>query len=172
MAKRSPLDILVNSSILIQEPNATALLNGRYIEDGEGPRYLVKAYLQRSEGDGTDDGELPSFGNRASSGGGSTSTWLFRGYGIEYTEVPSTFNHGDNEDGYTYQSILTSSDAPAIKIPIYPNLKVSLRHGTLPIIHKSEVVMIGGKYQGLGPDKTIYVELRGIPIVLRGSMVR
>lgn len=174
MAIRSPLGELINSSILMNEDIGFQQLNGRYITSETGKNYLIKAYLERSSGEGTDDGELPSFGNRASSGGGSTSTWLFRGYIMSYCEVPATFKHGQSEDNFRYNSVLGSSTSTEniLQIPIVPNKRVSIRHGNLQIIHNSEIVMVGGKYQGLGPDKTIYVELKGVPVVIRGSMVR
>ena len=173
--RRSPLTRLVNSTILVEDRGSSILNNGRY-ESNNGSRYLVKAYLQRAEGDGTDDGELPSWGSRASSGGGITSTWLLRGYGIEYARVSDGFEHGSAESfaeerSLRYESILTDSTSPRLVIPMYVNQKCTVKHGTQTTLYDSEIVMIGGKYQGLGPDSTIYFELQGIPLSIRGSLI-
>lgn len=166
---RSPLTTLLNSEISVNISSIPAIVNGRYGE-GMQQRYVLKAYLQRGAGEGTDDGELPSYGSRASSGGGATSSWLFRGYILEYTKVPNDFELGSRLGGYKFESILTDGDAPKVAIPLYPSMQCKLRHGDMRTIHNAEIVMIGGRYQGLGPDRTIYMELRGVQVLIKGSL--
>ena len=167
MARLSPLTPLINSSILINTPAETTLVSARF-QASAGPRYLVKSYLQRQDGSGTDDGEAPTFGSRSSSGGGMTSTWTFRGYAISYAIVSSDFQHGNDETGLTFLSIL-NNDATGLAIPLISSMKCTIRHGSLGYLHTGELTLIGGRYQGLGPDATIYYELQGVPMTLRAG---
>lgn len=163
----SPLRPLINSSIVISSPGETVLSSARYTAP-EGPRYLIKTYLQRQDGEGTDDGQIPSYGSRSSSGGGITSTWTFRGYLVSYAIISNTFKHGDDETGLEYFSILNDS-SNGIAIPVYGGCQCTIRHGTLGYLHNGDITIVGGRYQGLGPDTVIYYELQGIPITVRGN---
>lgn len=166
--RRSPLEQLINSSILIETPSETVLSNGRF-DAPIAHRYLVKTYLQREDGEGTDDGQIPSYGSRSSSGGGLTSTWTFRGYILSYVEVSSTYKHGTSEAGLIWEPIINSTN-DGIMIPIIPRMKCTIRHGNSGMLYYGDITIVGGKYQGLGPDTTIYYELQGAPITLRGNV--
>ena len=166
----TPLRDLMNSSVLLEIPGVNGLVNGRYQSTGGEVRYLIRSYLQRIEGRGTSDGRQNTFGSDETTGGGATSAYLLRGYAIEFSVVLPGFEHGvTDESSLTYTSILTPDLSPVLAIPIKNRLACTIRHGDYPQIFQGKLINIGGKYQGQGPDRTIYYELKGIPIALDAS---
>ena len=152
---------------MVTVPGVSAFIDGRYQSGGGDVRYLIRAYLQRIEGRGTSDGRQNTFGSKATTGGGATSTYLLRGYAIEFTVPPVDFDHGiDDEAALVYTNILSPTLDPQLVIPVKNQLDCTIRHGDYPSLFKGKLVNIGGKYQGQGPDKTIYYELQAIPITL------
>lgn len=168
MPTTSPLYQLVNSSVLIEVPAAPGIIDGRYTDTGAPTKYLIRSYLQRIEGTGTSSGQQRTFGARATTGGGATNGWLLRGYGIEYyiVQPADNFVHGvSSETNFTYSPVFVGNP-PVLQLPVLNNSRVTIRHGTYPKIFRGVVKSIGGKYQGQGPDETIYYELQGVPVAL------
>ena len=146
----SPLDQLKNSSVLVQTYQPTTFQNGRYQKPKDGPKYLIRSYLQRIEGRGTSTGEARTWGSSSSLGGGRTSGWLLKGYAIEYYEVQpgDNFIHGESDESvFTYTSIVTPGNNPTIAIPVRNGMEVSVRHGKLADVYQSKIIIIGGRYQ-------------------------
>jgi len=167
---KSPLYQLINSSVLIEIPAAPGIINGKYTDTGSATRYLIRSYLQRIEGTGTSTGQQRTFGALVTTGGGATNSWLLRGYGIEYYQLQpaDNFVHGASEENFNYSPILVGNP-PSLAIGLLNNARVTVRHGNYPKIFRGTLKSIGGKYQGEGPDKTIYYELQGIPVSIGSS---
>lgn len=160
---------LINSRVMVTELGASEVMNGRLYASNEA-RYILRGFLTRAMGEGTDDGELPSWGSRASSGGGVTSVFLYRGYITEYATVSSNyeFSNYSTDQGLVYRTILSESSYNP-RINIYRGMPATLRHGSSGFMETGSVVIFGGRYGGSGIDEILYKELRAIPIIIKAS---
>lgn len=175
MPQESPLTDLKNSSVLVTLPSTIQQVDGRYTDAGVEEQYLIRSYLQRAEGKGTEDGRQNTFGSKATTGGGATSSWVLRGYAIEYVEILPEYGfiHGTTDESqYAYLSLVSGGPTDTVlDLPLRNNYRVSVRHGNYPDIFEGIITNIGGKYQGLGPDQTIYYELQAVPITLSSAAI-
>jgi len=161
----SPLLPYANSAILIESEGAIAVTGGR-IAAANGTRYLIKAFLKREQSDGVETGgtKTPS---RAQAGsvlpGGSGEFYLYRGYALQYTTVPSTFVLGESdESSLIYTTIQQQYEW------MLPGQSVKLRFGNDRILN-SQIERSSGTYGGKGIDSIIYSEIDGVEIQIIGA---
>lgn len=163
----SPLAFIVNSRILLQAEGSTvSVTNGRISVD-DGAKYLLKAYLKRYDSTTAETGavKIPRRGDvRDTFTGGSGDSHLYRGYAISYATVGAGFTIGDDESGLTFVDITTP------QAYIQPGMKCDLVFGDDRRM-TGEVETSSGKFGGDGIDVTIYKEVGGIPVTIRGGML-
>lgn len=163
----SPLSGLVNSLIVYEVRMPTLLMGGRYESSG-GSKYILRGFLKvESSKVGASSGELDSWGRRVSVGG-ITDGYYYRGYVLEYCEMPSGFELGvSSVDNLDFVSVLDSSFDNNV-IDFSNGSRIRLQHGTVSVID-AEVTRWGGRYNSVGIDEIVYNELGGMPILLKGS---
>ena len=105
----SPLYPYINSRILVPSLGAVTQEAGRWVE-APGDSYLVKCFLKRAQYGGVSSGSKPLPLESQLDGnmlpGGSGDQFYYRGYALEFTTVPPTFDlESGAETGLTFQQV-------------------------------------------------------------------
>lgn len=172
----SPLDIIQNASIVITVNTAgePILQDGRYIS-GPSTRYLMQCYLYRTQATSraTGIGFSSDFKDDIKDGA-NLSTHTYKGYIIRYGSISNEFQHGVSNEGIiNYQDVIDSNGNISSGFP-NNNLRsindTTLRLGEYGVIN-CRIINLGGVYGSSGIDRTLYSELKGVPISVIGSQV-
>lgn len=164
---QGPLLELANSSIYISgSSNAPEVIDGRYVNTGNGYGYLISCYCTRTQAPSSSSMLGVYRENGPKLMGVDVMKFLYRGYCLRYASVSSNFEHGiSNETNLVYNDVIGWSQFNNI---VLRNIKCSFRLGP-QVINDSYIEIVGGVYGSVGIDQIIYQELRGIPITLRGT---
>ena len=163
----SPLAPYINSRLLVPFQGEVSIVNGRWTETA-GNSYLVKMFIKRAQYSGVSSGSKPlplaSQLDGEMMPGASGDGFYYRGYALEYVEVPSTWDlESSDETGLVFQQVLTQ----------YPWLatgtECKFRFGQDPIMEVAKIQRSSGIFGGEGIDEIIYKEIGGVQIQITGG---
>ena len=91
----SPLAPYINGRLLVPGQGAVTNVDGRWVE-AAGDSYLVKVFIKRAQYSGVSSGSKPiplaSQLDGEMMPGASGDQFYYRGYALEWTNVPSTWD--------------------------------------------------------------------------------
>ena len=163
----SPLLSYANSRILVPSQGAVSLVNGRWTE-AAGNSYLVKCFLKRAQYSGVSSGSklvpIPSQLNGEMLPGASGDQYYYRGYALEWVEVPSTWDlETSDESALVFQQVTTQYAWLATGV------ECQFRFGQDPIMPTAKIQRSSGIFGGQGIDEIIYKEIGGVELQLTGT---
>ena len=166
-ASKSPLKPYANSRILVPSQGAVSLVNGRWVE-AAGDSYLVKCFLKRAQYSGVSSGSklipIPSQLNGEMLPGASGDQFYYRGYGLEYVQVPASWDlTASDESGLVWEQVTTQFTWLAT------GTEVRFRFGQDPIMNAAKIQRSSGTFGGQGIDEIIYKEIGGVELQLTGG---
>ena len=166
----SPLAPYINGRLLVPNQGAVSLVGGRWVE-AAGDSYLVKLFVKRAQYSGVSSGSkklpLASQLDGEMMPGVSGDQFYYRGYALEYTTVPDTWDlEVSDETGLVFQQVLTQYDWLAT------NTTCSFRFGQDPIMPAAKIERSSGIFGGQGIDEIIYKEIGGVQIQITGGEVQ
>ena len=166
----SPLAPYINARLLVPFQGEVSIVNGRWTETA-GNSYLVKMFIKRAQYSGVSSGSKPiplaSQLDGEMMPGASGDQFYYRGYALEYTEVPNTWDlESSDETGLVFQQVLTQ----------YPWLatgtECQFRFGQDPIMPAAKIQRSSGIFGGQGIDEIIYREIGGVEIQITGAEIQ
>ena len=163
----SPLAPYINGRLLVPNQGAVSLVGGRWVE-AAGDSHLVKLFISRQQYSGVSSGSkklpLASQLDGEMLPGVSGDQFYYRGYALEYTTVPDTWDlEVSDETGLVFQQVLTQYDWLAT------NTTCSFRFGQDPIMPAAKIERSSGIFGGEGIDNIIYKEIGGVQIQITGG---
>lgn len=163
----SPLAPYINSRLLVPNQGAVSLVNGRFVE-APGDSYLVKMFIKRVQYSGVSSGskklplESQLDGNMLP--GGSGDQFYYRGYALEWTNVPEGWDlESSDETGLVFQQVTTQYSW------LTPAVECQFRFGQDPLMPAAKVQRSSGIFGGQGIDEIIYDQLGGVEIQITGG---
>lgn len=166
----SPLSPYINGRLLVPNQGAVSLVGGRWVE-AAGDSYLVKLFVKRTQYSGVSSGSkklpLASQLDGEMLPGVSGDQFYYRGYALEYTTVPSTWDlETSDETGLVFQQVLTQYSWLAT------NTTCHFRFGQDPIMPAAKIERSSGIFGGEGIDSIIYQQIGGVQIQITGGEVQ
>ena len=166
----SPLAPYINSRLLIPGQGAVSNVGGRLVE-AAGDSYLVKMFIKRTQYSGVSSGSKPVPIESQLDGrmlpGASGDQFYYRGYALEWTTVPNTWNlETSDETGLVFQEVLTQYTWLA------PATECKFRFGQDPILPAARIERSSGVFCGQGIDTIIYKEIGGVEIQITGGEIQ
>lgn len=163
----SPLAPYINSRLLVPSQGAVSLVDGRWVE-AAGDSYLVKMFIKRAQYSGVSSGSkmipIPSQLDGEMMPGASGDQFYYRGYALEWTTVPSSWDlETSDETGLVFQQVTTQYSWLAT------GTECVFRFGQDPIMPAAKIQRSSGQYGGQGIDQIIYKELGGVELQLTGG---
>lgn len=162
----SPLLPYANSRLLIRVEDDITVVNGR-IQATSIYEVLVKCFLKRAQYSGVSSGSkkipLESQLDGRMLPGASGDQFYYRGYALEYANVPPGWELDDDDSLVTWQPVDAQYDW------MLPGTTVKLRFGNDPYMLHSTIERSSGIFGGQGIDEIIYQEIGGVQIQLSGS---
>ena len=163
----SPLLPYANSRILVPNQGAVSLVNGRWVESA-GNYYLVKCFLKRAQYSGVSSGSkmVPILSQLDGEmlPGGSGDQFYYRGYALEWVEVPSTWDlEASDESALVWAQVTTQYDWLAT------GTECTFRFGQDPIMPATRIQRSSGVFGGQGIDEIVYKEIGGVELQLTGA---
>ena len=163
----SPLAPYINSRLLVPFQGEVSIVNGRWTETA-GNSYLVKMFIKRAQYSGVSSGSKPlplaSQLDGEMMPGASGDQFYYRGYALEYTEVPNTWDlESSDESGLVFQQVLTQYTWLAT------GTECKFRFGQDPIMEAAKIQRSSGIFGGEGIDEIIYKEIGGVQIQITGG---
>lgn len=163
----SPLLSYAKSRILVPSQGAVSLVNGRWVE-AAGNSYLVKCFLKRAQYSGVSSGSklipIPSQLDGEMMPGASGDQFYYRGYALEWVEVPNTWDlKTSDESALVFQQVTTQYSWMAT------GTECQFKFGQDPIMPTAKIQRSSGVFGGLGIDEIIYKEIGGVELQLTGS---
>lgn len=163
----SPLLSYANSRILVPNQGAVSLVNGRWVE-AAGNYYLVKCFLKRAQYSGVSSGSkmVPILSQLDGEmlPGGSGDQFYYRGYALEWVEVPSTWDlETSDESALVWAQVTTQYDWLAT------GTECDFRFGQDPIMSATRIQRSSGVFGGQGIDEIVYKEIGGVELQLTGA---
>ena len=166
----SPLAPYINSRLLVPNQGAVSLVNGRFVE-APGDSYLVKMFIKRAQYSGVSSGskklplESQLDGNMLP--GGSGDQFYYRGYALEWTNVPEGWDlESSDETGLVFQQVTTQYSW------LTPTVECQFRFGQDPLMPAAKVQRSSGIFGGQGIDEIIYKEIGGVEIQITGGEIQ
>jgi hypothetical protein len=162
----SPLLPYANSYVLVTGEGEVSAVDGR-IQAVEGNKYLVKAFMSRTQYSGVSSGSkkipLESQLDGQMMPGGSGDQFYYRGYALQYAIVPSTFDLNTSIIGnFAYTIIKKQYEW------LKPGIDVQFKFGDDPILF-GQIERSSGIYGGIGIDEIIYKEIGGVQLQITGG---
>lgn len=162
----SPLLPYANSYALVTSEGVISVVDGR-IQAVDGVKYLVKAFMSRSQYSGVSSGSkkipLESQLDGRMMPGASGDQFYYRGYALQYAIVPDTFDlNTSNTNGLSYSTVADQYDW------LRPGVDVQFKFGNDPIL-LGQIERSSGVYGGLGIDKIIYKQIMGVQLQITGG---
>lgn len=165
----SPLLPYANSRLLIRVEDDVTVVNGR-IKATSIYEVLVKCFLKRAQYSGVSSGSrklpLESQLDGRMLPGASGDQFYYRGYALEYANVPSGWTLGDDESLVGWQTVDTQYGW------MLPGTTVKLRFGNDPHMLTSNIERSSGIFGGEGIDEIIYQEIGGVQIQLTAGEIQ
>ena len=163
----SPLAPYINSRLLVPFQGEVSIVDGRWTETA-GNSYLVKMFIKRAQYSGVSSGSKPiplaSQLDGEMMPGASGDQFYYRGYALEYTEVPNTWDlESSDETGLVFQQVLTQYTWLAT------GTECKFRFGQDPIMEAAKIQRSSGIFGGEGIDEIIYKEIGGVQIQITGG---
>lgn len=163
----SPLAPYINGRLLVPDQGTVSLVNGRWVES-PGDSYLVKLFIKRQQYSGVSSGskklplESQLDGNMLP--GGSGDQFYYRGYALEWTEVPSDWSlKFSDEAGLVFEQVMTQYTWLAT------GTECGFRFGDDPIMDAAKIQRSSGVFGGEGIDEIIYANMGGVQIQITGG---
>lgn len=162
----SPLLPYINSRILVISTGIPDVVGGRIVA-ADGQKYLIKAFMKRTQYSGVSSGSkkipLESQLDGRMLPGASGDQFYYRGYALQYAAISDNFDWlAGNESSLSFTNI-TSQFEWAL-----PGREVDFRFGNDPVM-KAQIERSSGIFGGQGIDKIIYKEIGGIELQLTGT---
>ena len=163
----SPLAPYINGRLLVPFQGEVSIVDGRWTETA-GNSYLVKLFIKRSQYSGVSSGSRPlplaSQLDGEMMPGASGDGFYYRGYALEYVEVPNTWDlESSDETGLVFQQVLTQYTWLAT------GTECKFRFGQDPIMEAAKIQRSSGIFGGEGIDEIIYKEIGGVQIQITGG---
>jgi len=163
----SPLLPYINSRLLVPSQGAVSLVDGRWVE-AAGDSYLVKMFIKRAQYSGVSSGSkmipIPSQLDGEMMPGASGDQFYYRGYALEWTTVPSSWDlETSDETGLVFQQVTTQYSWLATGTECF------FRFGDDPIMPAAKIQRSSGIFGGEGIDEIIYKEIGGVQIQITGG---
>lgn len=167
MASTSPLMQYQNGRLLVPSLGDVSLVDGRWVE-AAGDSYLVRLFINRSQYSGVSSGSklipIPSQLNGEMMPGASGDQFYYRGYALDFTTVPASFDlASSSETGLTFTQVTTQYEWLAT------GTECKFRFGQDPIMHAAKIQRSSGVFGGQGIDQIIYKEIGGVEIQVTGG---
>lgn len=166
----SPLAPYINGRLLVPGKGAVSVVNGRLVE-ADGDSYLVKLFIKRAQYSGVSSGSkklpLESQLDGKMMPGASGDQFYYRGYALEWSAVPSTWDlETSDETGLTFQQVTTQYTW------LQTGEECVFRFGQDPIMPAARIQRSSGVFGGQGIDEIIYSEIGGVEIQITGGEVQ
>ena len=163
----SPLLPYANSRVLVPNLGAVSLVDGRWVE-APGNSYLVKSFISRQQYSGVSSGSkmipISSQLDGEMMPGASGDQFYYRGYALEWVEVPSTWDlETSDESALVFQQVLTQYTWLAT------GTECTFRFGQDPIMPATRIQRSSGVFGGQGIDEIVYKEIGGVELQLTGA---
>jgi len=163
----SPLLPYANSRLLVPNQGAVSLVNGRWVE-AAGNYYLVKCFLKRAQYGGVSSGSkmvpIASQLDGEMLPGASGDQFYYRGYALEWVEVPNTWDlETSDETGLVFQQVTTQYSW------LSTGSECQFRFGQDPIMPTARIQRSSGVFGGQGIDEIIYSEIGGVQLQVTGA---
>ena len=163
----SPLAPYINSRLLVPSQGVVSVVNGRLTE-AAGDSYLVKMFIKRQQYSGVSSGSKPvplmSQLNGEMMPGASGDQFYYRGYALEWTTVPNTWDlETSDEAGLSFSQVMTQYTWLAT------GTECQFRFGQDPIMVAAKIQRSSGIFGGEGIDTIIYKEIGGVQIQVTGG---
>ena len=163
----SPLLPYANARILVPNQGAVSLVDGRWVE-AAGNSYLVKLFISRQQYSGVSSGSklipIPSQLDGEMMPGASGDQYYYRGYALEWVEVPNTWDlETSDESALVWAQVTTQYNWLAT------GTECQCRFGQDPIMPAAKIQRSSGVFGGQGIDSIIYSEIGGVEIQLTGG---
>jgi hypothetical protein len=166
----SPLAPYINGRLLVPGQGAVTNVDGRWVE-AAGDSYLVKLFIKRMQYKGVSSGSRPiplaSQLDGEMMPGASGDQFYYRGYALEWVNVPSTWDlNTSDETGLVFQQVTTQYTWLAT------GTECQFRFGQDPVMPASKIQRSSGLFGGQGIDEIIYKEIGGVEIQITGGEVQ
>ena len=163
----SPLLPYANARILVPNQGAVSLVGGRWVE-AAGDSYLVKCFLKRQQYSGVSSGSklipIPSQLDGEMMPGASGDQFFYRGYALEWVEVPNTWDlETSDESALVWAQVTTQYGWLAT------GTECQFRLGQDPIMPTAKIQRSSGVFGGEGIDQILYQEIGGVELQLTGG---
>ena len=163
----SPLLPYANARILVPNQGAVSLVDGRWVE-AAGNSYLVKLFISRQQYSGVSSGSklipIPSQLDGEMMPGASGDQYYYRGYALEWVEVPNTWDlETSDESALVWAQVTTQYNWLAT------GTECQFRFGQDPIMPAAKIQRSSCVFGGQGIDSIIYSEIGGVEIQLTGG---
>ena len=163
----SPLLPYANGRILVPNQGAVSLVNGRWVE-AAGNSYLVKLFISRMQYSGVSSGSkmVPILSQLDGEmlPGGSGDQFYYRGYALEWVEVPSSWDlETSDESALVWAQVTTQYSWLAT------GTECTFRFGQDPIMPATRIQRSSGVFGGQGIDEIVYKEIGGVELQLTGA---
>ena len=166
----SPLLAYQNGRLLVPDEGTVTQVNGRWVTSTANA-YLVKLFIKRAQYNGVSSGSkqiaLESQLNGEMLPGASGDQFYYRGYALEYVQVPGDWDlETSSEAGLTWAEVTTQFTWLAT------GTECSFRFGQDPIMPAAKIQRSSGVFGGQGIDEIIYNEIGGVQIQITGGEVQ
>lgn len=166
----SPLLAYENGRLLVPDEATVTQVGGRWVTS-EANKYLVKMFIKRAQYTGVSSGSrklpLESQLDGEMMPGASGDQFYYRGYALEYVQVPGTWD------------LETSDESALVWLPVTTQFnwlstgqECEFRFGQDPIMPAAKIQRSSGIFGGLGIDEIIYKEIGGVQIQITGAEVQ
>lgn len=165
----SPLLPYANSRLIIRVEDEVNVVNGR-IKATSIYEVLVKCFLKRAQYSGVSSGSkklpLESQLDGRMLPGASGDQFYYRGYALEYANVPPGWTLNDDESAVSWNPVQTQH------VWMLPGTTARVRFGDDPYMLHSTIERSSGIFGGQGIDEIIYQEIGGVQIQLTAGEVQ
>ena len=129
--------------------------------EAAGDSYLVKCFLKRAQYSGVSSGSklipIPSQLNGEMLPGASGDQFYYRGYALEWVEVPSGWDLAlSDESALVWQPVVTQY------LWLASVIECQFRLGQDPIMPAAKIQRSSGVFGGQGIDQIVYQEIGGV----------
>ena len=136
--------------------------------EAAGDSYLVKCFLKRQQYSGVSSGSklipIPSQLDGEMMPGASGDQFYYRGYALEWVEVPSSWDlETSDESGLVWAQVTTQYGW------LVTGTECQFRFGQDPIMPTAKIQRSSGVFGGQGIDEIVYKEIGGVELQLTGG---
>ena len=149
------------------QQGAVSIVNGR-LTSAPGDSYLLKLFVKRQQYAGVSSGSkkipLESQLDGEMMPGGSGDQFFYRGYALQYQQVPSDWSLETSDEAGINWLLMTGQ-------PLWmaPGTQCQFRFGDDPVMATAKIERSSGIFGGQGIDEIIYREIGGVQIQITGG---